>query len=144
MAAYVAPVQLPPEVTDSEQYKSGIEACAVAYPFIKSLDREWGDSYGDRVYFGMKESAILCSTRDPYRYMTEPIDDPNYECPASKIPYADFRKAWDKKFLSPVCRDWFIDQEATPQHTVVSELYESANTRGDVGESKLAACSPVF
>ena len=143
MAAYVAPVQLPPELTDSEQYKSGVEACAMAYPFVKSLNREWGEVQGDRVYFGMKDSAILCSVKDPYRYMTEPIDDPDYECPASVIPYSSYLN-WDKKFLSPVCRDWFIDQEATPQHTIISDLYEPADGRQDVGAFKLASCSPVF
>ena len=39
MAAYVAPEDLPPELTDSQKYKEGLEICAASYPFIYSLDR---------------------------------------------------------------------------------------------------------
>ena len=61
MAAYVAPVELPPEVAATSRYTSGVKACALAYPFIKSLDRKGSESKGEWGYFGMKESAILCS-----------------------------------------------------------------------------------
>ena len=39
MAAYVAPEDLPTEVTDSQRYKEGLEICAASHPFIYSLDR---------------------------------------------------------------------------------------------------------
>ena len=142
MAAYVAPVELPPEVTTMSSYQRGVKACALAYPFIKSLNREWSEIQGVRVYFGMKKSAILCSIKDLYPYMTEPLTDPSYQCPASKIPYTF--PDWNQKFLSPVCRDWFIDQEATPQHTIISDRYVSANARENAGAYELASCAPVF
>ena len=39
MTAYVAPEELPSEVTDSKRHKDGMKACALTYPFIYSLDR---------------------------------------------------------------------------------------------------------
>ena len=144
LAAYVAPEKLPSDVTDSDQYKDGIESCAMAYPFIKSFKYAQGQVQSDRVYLGMKESAILCSIEDPHAYMTEPLKDPDYKCPAGEIPYIHDSAWWDDKFLSPVCSDWFIDQESTPQHTVVSNSHISAATLEDRSSLSLASCSPIF
>ena len=105
MAAYVAPEDLPPEVTDSQKYKEGLEICATSYPFIYSLDKYMNKSETSRAYLGMKESAILCTVKDLQPYMIDPVNDPNYQCPATQIPYTMID--WDEKFMSPACTDWF-------------------------------------
>ena len=105
MAAYVAPEDLPPEVTDSQNYKEGLEICATSYPFIYSLDRYTNKSESSRAYLGMKESAILCRIKDLQPYMIDEVKDPNYQCPATQIPYTTIE--WDEKFMSPACTAWF-------------------------------------
>ena len=113
---------------------------------MKSLNRDWNQvmdqGSSDKVYFGMKDSAILCTMQDLYSYMTEPMNSPTYTCPAANIPY-DY-PAWNDKFLSPVCRDWFLDQEAAPQHISLSDLYQSEHVTNGHDAFKLASCSPVF
>ena len=104
MAAYVAPEDLPSEVTDSQKYQEGLEICAASHPFIYSLDKFQSKSDTSRAYLGMKESAILCTIKDLQPYMIDPMDDPNYRCPATQIPYTTIE--WDEKFLSPVCTEW--------------------------------------
>ena len=74
--------------------------------------------------------------------MLEPIDQEDYKCPAEKLPY-EFSN-WNTKNLSPVCRDWFTQQEEESHHLTISDLFLTQLKQSDQDTFKLAACSPVF
>ena len=52
------------------------------------------------------------------------MDNPDYSCPEEELPIS--LADWNDKNYSPVCRGWFKDQKANPDHGTLSDLYTFA------------------
>ena len=65
------------------------------------------------------------------------MDNPDYSCPVEELPISP--ADWNDKNYSPVCRGWFKDQKANPDHGTLSDLY----TFAEDGSLGLTQCAPI-
>ena len=73
-------------------------------------------------FIGMANSAVLCS--HPIKYFdfyTKNETDEDYNCSREDLPIDP--PSWNEKWYSPVCRDWFREQKAAPNHGTLSDIY---------------------
>ena len=67
-----------------------------------------------------------------------------YDCPVENLPY-DYPD-WNNQFFCPLCRPWYKDQESTPEHGIMTDLYTFAASTDENDNTVVGTtlCGPIF
>ena len=101
-----------------------IDFCGMTVPFTSeaALNANYTKLSEPGSFIGMADSAVLCA--HPIKYFdfyTQSEDNTDYNCLGSDLPITI--PNWEEKWYSPVCRDWFKEQKAAPNHGTLSDIY---------------------
>ena len=120
---YISPSP-PDEFLAIKNVARDADICGMTVPFTS--EAALGVSYTKLSepgsFIGMADSAVFCS--HPIKYFdfyTSIMTDKDYNCPKEELPITP--PNWNEKWYSPVCRDWFKEQKATPNHGTLSDIY---------------------
>lgn len=88
---------------------------------------------------GVKSTGMICEVPtlsfDFYNKDKE-WSTAEYDCDFSELPFN--YPGWDRKWYSPICRDWFKEQESHPTRNTLGDIY--INTANEFG---LTPCAPI-
>ena len=88
---------------------------------------------------GVKKTGMICEVPVlSFDFYNKDKDwsTPDYDCEFNELPF--YYPGWDPKWYSPICRDWFKEQESHPTRNTLGEIY--INSAKEFG---LTPCAPI-
>ena len=144
---YISTKPLPDLIAYDPDVQHDLTACsAKAAMFTIPLNRVTTDveseyAYIEYLFTGFGASAIMCMSPLNYQSMYhKSLSITGYSCLVDDLPFDEF-PGWDDPLTySPVCRQWYKDQNALPRQNFFTKTYLFTNEP----IIAISACAPFY